>query len=314
VIILEQDIVQFVREFFFPEDASDEDLLSSKLLNELRVSLNYYSRQNPAGKLSKIVTITLNSMPGLTKALGEEFGMPVSCLLGREILKTTDIVDLGLLSAAGMALREKDFSTKDFDLSERAKRRNLSKEEGRSVFFHYQVMAGVVTACAVVLFLTWKMTNKMAIEQKARLKILEEKAGVFRSSEVSQIDELTQELKNKLTNYKDIRIKSNIAYYLHKIPALLPRGTWLKTFNISYYDTPLKEDELTRIVSRVSLTLDGYAYLKSANEQFRLVNLLVSILKKEENFSDSFDNIDLVTVQQDSLQNHSVTYFKIVCK
>jgi hypothetical protein len=314
VIILEQDIVQFVREFFFPEDTSNEDLLSSKLLNELRVSLNYYSRQNPMGKLSKIVTLTLKPMPGLTKALSEEFGMPVSCLLGSEILKSTPVADLGLLSAAGMALREKEFSTKDFDLSERAKRLNLSKEEGRSEFLHYQVMAGVVATCAIVIFLTWKMTNKLVSKQQALLKVLEEKAGVFRSSEVSQIDELTQELKNKLTNYKDIRIKSNIAHYLHKIPALLPQGMWLKTFHVAYYDTPLKEDRLTRNVSRVSLVLDGYAYLKNANEQFRLVNLLVSVLKKESDLASSFDNIDLVTVQQESLQNHAVTYFKIVCK
>jgi hypothetical protein len=57
IVILDREVVQFVREFQLSEDLPDTSI-NTKLLNDLRVSLNFYIRQNPEGKVRKIITLS----------------------------------------------------------------------------------------------------------------------------------------------------------------------------------------------------------------------------------------------------------------
>src|SRR3989338_1934706 len=75
IIFVDQDVVQFVREFQLPAadhaNPSEFETFTSRLFNEIRVSLNFYSRQNPQGKITRIIVLSTHDLSPLTKSLAE---------------------------------------------------------------------------------------------------------------------------------------------------------------------------------------------------------------------------------------------------
>lgn len=313
VIITDQAVVQFVREFQVPADQDDKADLTARLFNDIRVSLDFYIRQTQQKKIDSISILSLSPFEELQKDLSSEFKIPVKSIPAANVLKTDQVADIGLLSAYGIAIRDKAFSSKNFDLSEKSRKlQNAGGADAEAV--NYRMMAGVVAACALIIFLTAFLTDKMVSGlQKQRVE-LQAKQGIFEGSETSQVEKMKTDLSDKLSSYKEVRIKSSISFYLRKIPQLLPQGTWLNNLDITYNDSPSKKGRGAKKVSPLAVTLDGYVYLENLNNQFRVVNSLVARFKEEEHFSSSFADIDLVIMRQENLKNYPVTYFKIVCK
>ena len=110
-----------------------------------------------------------------------------------------------------------------------------------------------------------------------------------------------------MLEYKDIQVKSNMAFYLVKIPQVLPEGTWLKSWDFVYNEERVNIEESIRTIARLSMIIEGYAYVENTNEQFRLVNNLLGKLKNTKDIAGSFSKIDLITVRQETLDNYPVT-------
>ena len=314
IIIVENDVVQFVREFQMPTEENNSSVLNAKLFNDLRVSFNFYSRQNPQGKVDKIITLSIGQPQIQPEELSKELGIPVVILQAEDILRANQISDIGLLSAYGATLRDKTASSKDFELSEKA---TILQEAGQAAMAqarNYKIMVGLIAFCALAVFLTASLSKKMVSGSKQRLVELEQKQGPFRSSGLEQIESLKTELSNKLTAYQNVHASSDISFFLIKIPAMLPPGTWLKTISINYIDDTAVAGGNSKKAAKVLISLEGYAYLESTNEQFRLVNNLAAQLKNEEDFAKFFTDIDLATVQQENIGEYVATYFRINCK
>lgn len=314
IIITEDEVVKSVREFQTAVNASNAATLGNRFFNDVRVSLNFYSRQNPPGVVNKIITIANSNLESLSQDLSKDLNIPVTSLLAAKIMKTEKISDLGLLYAYGGALRDKEFSPKDFELSDRARKMQRLGEMAKVRFKQYQIMGGVLAGCAVVAYLTILLSNNLAVGHRKRLAELKEKQSTFTESKTDDILAKKSEVSTKLASYKDIRIKSDVAYYMAKVPELLPKGTWLKNLDFQYYIKAVTENDVPRSLSVISVSMEGYVYKENANEQFRLVNSLVARLKEDKEFAKEFTDIDLSTVRQDNLNNVTVTYFKITCR
>ncbi len=310
IVIVEKDIVQFVREFQTPFEQDGGEAVNTKLFNELRVSVNFHQRQNAQSQINRIVVLSATELTALSKGLAEEFKAHGSAHAVSKILKTGSVSEPGFLAACGAAIRDKAVSTRNFDLSAKPPQ----SLEYLETLKNYKILAGVVLLSIFAVAGTVSIINWRNADDKKRFAQLKGNQGIFESSTAVKIDELKTGIAGKLAQYKDVRAKSDVGFYLQRVPDLLPPGAWLSSLNIEYYDAVVNSDAGPKKTSHLSLTLDGYIYLPNTTEQFRQVNNFVTTLKKTEDFTKSFRDIDLAAVKQDTIGNHQVTYFKITCK
>ena len=315
IIFVDHNVVQFVREFQLPamdvnNPAGLEDF-TSRLFNEIRVSLNFYSRQNPQGKITKIIALSVQDLPNLTVSLSESLNIPASLLTVSQILKTTSAQDIGFLCAFGVGLRDKRSVFNNFNLSPKAAT-SLTTTGFNLKETRYRTAILVVILAIGFISLTSFLSRNINVKYKERLTQLETQQGPFQTSTTEDIKNLEKDATTKLTAYKDIQTKSKMAFYLQRLPEILPIGTWLKGWDMSYNERQFNTDEgISRTISRISISIDGYAYLENTNEQFRLVNTLLTKLKSTKDIAKAFKNIDLVAVRQETIGDYAVTYFKI---
>ena len=232
------------------------------------------------------------------------------------ILKSSSVHESGLLNAYGIALRDKKSAFNNFNLLPKT---GLQQSAGASANENkYKLAAFAVVFAIALVALMSSVTKNMLVKYKQQLTKLKAQETPFESSSKEDIEKLDKEITDKLVSYKDIQMESQVAFYLSRLPQMLPEGAWFKDWEISYIKRKIMPDEQTqtieRSVSNISVMLEGYAYTKNTNEQFRLVNNLVTKLKNEKDIAAAFKDIDLVTVRQETLNEHPVTYFKINLK
>ncbi len=314
IIIVENEVVQFVREFRVPSEQVDSSIFYASLFNDIRVSLNFYARQNPPGRIDKLFTISFKDLNQLSKNVSQELNIPTTYLSASKILNLQQGEDFGLLHAFGVALREKGFSTKNFDLSDRAIKFQRSTTTALSEPMNYKVTALNFIICTFIILLSVILTTRVEKGLNKKLIDLQNQLGHFQSSTVEQISEMNSKVSTKLSSFKEVRTESKISFYLERIPHLLPKGTWLSSFIIFYTDMGI-ERATNPSLPLLAVTMEGFTYLDDFNDQFRMGQKLVSRLKTEEKgFKDTFKNIELVTLRQQNFGLYNVTYFKIVCK
>ncbi|MCK5580372.1 MAG: pilus assembly protein PilM [Candidatus Omnitrophica bacterium] len=311
IIIVERKVVQFVRDFPLPEG---EELSASntKFLNDIRVSLNFYKRQNVDGKIEKIILLSLRDLSDLANTMAEEFHIAATATTAAKILKTDSVEDIGLLTSYGLTLREKAFSSKNFDLSEKSTQ--LQKTAGTSFaeMINYKMLVITIFGCVLTVFLSVFLANQMISGYRSRLASLDEKQGLYRSLQTNDIEKKNDAALLKLNAYKSIHLESTVAEFLSSVPHLLPPEAWLNRWNIEYYKFTKKSAKTD--TAKVSMIMEGYIYMENPTEQFRLVNHLPKYLSKNKKFAKNFNNINLVSSNQQNLQNYTVIAFKIKCK
>jgi hypothetical protein len=90
---------------------------------------------------------------------------------------------------------------------------------------------------------------------------------------------------------------------LDRISHLLPEGLWLDEF---YYTRPKGS------ASQV-LTLIGYAYKSTGEDQIKVVNKFLEDLKNDNLFSSGFSWVKLDSISNVTYNNMQVNNFKISC-
>jgi len=159
--------------------------------------------------------------------------------------------------------------------------------------------------------------SSSAVTQKQyrRLESLKTELGPYKSLEKTDIEKMSQDISQKLNNYKNVRITSNLKYYLYKIPSLMPYGMWLKSMKIRYdtnKNTAPASPDSARPETRKYIELQGYVYQDNINDQFKLINQFYSAIKEQDGFKDTFKNIELKT-RQEEFQKFQVSFFVITC-
>ena len=315
ITVTDKDVIQFVREFQSSIEGTGLPAENAKFFNDIHVAFNFYQRQNPQGKLDRIITLSTNDLSPLTAGLSQEFKIPATSLTVAKILKTEQISDSGMLSAAGAAIREKASASKNFDLTTKIKT-NKPGLESTSVLANWNLkLVGICVGASIALvYLTWLWSTSSIADAKKRSANLSKKLGIYESSPKEKITELKDGVVSKLNQYQDVRTKSDITYYLRKIPQMLPSGAWLNNLNIEYYEGAETNDGILRRVANVALSMDGYVYLPTSNEQLRQINTMVAKMKNDKELAKLFKEIVLANVKQDNYNNYTVTNFRIGCK
>lgn len=305
ITVTDKDVIQFVRDFQSTVEGSGTPAENTKFFNDIRVSLNFYQRQNPQGKLDRLTILSENDLTTLATGLGQEFKIPAVSLTIQKILKNAPTNELGILSACGSSLRDNTISSKSFTLS--LKSRSATALDTGELFSGWNlkilIPSVILSIAAVVGTLT--LTRQNIHESKVKADNLIKSLGIYESSPEDKIIELKNSATSKLEQYRNIRITSEISHYLSKIPKLLPKGAWLSNLSIEYFDGN---------INKVVIGIDGYVYLPNVDDQIRQVNTIIPKMKADKEFSELFENIVLTNAKKDTFNNYPVTFFHITCK
>ncbi len=318
IIITTQGDPLFVREFqlrpAYDVEEQDNDQWSAHLIDEVNISLDYFSRQEDMPNVEQIIFLSKSSPDVVIKKLEGKLPLPVHVVCLQEIFHNDEINLIGFLKAYGSAVAGQKLPVY-FELSGEKKRQH-TKPSLAADGLDYKEIIKTVVICVISIILTFIVTNNLIKRHKYKVEELKKELGEYQSISIEKVRLKNSRLKNRLNVLKNIRLKSDIHFFLEIIPTLLPSGTWIKDIDITYLDTEGKNKSYKSDSEKkniISISMSGYAYLDETKEQFRQVNELLKRLKGAKKFSDFFDNINLET-NVTKLSNYTVTVFKIQCR
>lgn len=314
IIIVDQEVPQFVREFQLRSAnvAGDPQALMSRLTSEIKVSFDYFNRQDNQLKIQKLLFLNSSPSEDFVKTLEEDFGIPskqitTDALLGNNL--STDVTDVNFVTAFGAGIGEAN-TVVNFNFSSQNTKTAKIKTGLPAINFDPKPLLTTAVICAGLIGLAVFGSTQFVTSPRKILEALSEQVGpAFQDADVSKINDQKSEFENKLNKIKDVRTKSNFSALLTSVPNLLPDGTWLTSFDIFYTSETSKDKKIKIIVE-----LEGYAYLENTNGQFSLVNSIAQNLKNDKDFTQNFEDILLETVRAEKMGVFPVTYFKIKCQ
>ena len=336
ITIVDEDIPQFVREFHLStistNDQSEENIeeTTKKLIGEVRISLDYFNRQNEQLQVENAILLSASNLEELSKTLEKNLPISIIPIDDQSILGDPTKKELGYLNAYGASIISVAGSPIHFNLSRQSsgqKSKLKVKVPRKPVNYKSIIKTALVCVPLIIGSVVVSEFSKQNFEKD--ISDLNEKLGLFQDAEIEMIEKQEKTLRDKLTYFKNVRMESNATSFLFLIPDMLPEGTWIKTLDITYDDSSTFElpgDESKPTLRRTTntrnknetanliVTIEGYAYSENRNQQFRLVNRLLRNLKDNKDFSGFFSDIDVETAKSQKLDNYSVTAFKIVCK
>ncbi|MBF0384664.1 MAG: pilus assembly protein PilM [Candidatus Omnitrophica bacterium] len=323
IYVVEKGIPLFVREFQLRIPAGQKDTgpkaLMMLFINEIRISLDYFNRQNNQVQAKEIILITTSGDELAAKTIEDNIKLPVASVNISNILGTKEEKDLDLICAYGAAILTPGGPTSLFDLST-----DEIKSKGQMMSMGIpglNIISVLITAliCLPLIIASLILPNKLLQRSKTSLEAIKKDIGKKIVLTNSDIKKQNGEIRDKLNYFKNLRFASNTFYFTATIPSLLPKGAWLTNMSINYssYDQAVeKNTEQTAIKNMPAqeVNISGYSHWEDKNTQFKIINNFVKNLKEDPQIGKAFDIIDLESVKSQNLENYSVTAFKIIMK
>jgi len=330
IIIVEDGVPQFIREFRLgiPSVTNmglDYEGIKSRLFNEIRISLDYYSRQHTQSKIDKI--LFLSSIPAeVTENLGKDLGLASASLNAHSVLEIKEETPLGTLNAFGAGLKKSVAVTAHIDLSKSRQKEKEAEEEFVPKPINLTRIAQVGAVCAGIFLIVFLFSFQKTSSYQAKLSQLAQRQGPYEALSIEEINKKRDDTIKKLGIYKNVNLRTDVAYFLKRIPELLPQGAWLTNLSIDYSDIALtlsdadkqkktgKDLDKMRAKAKINIMMDGYIYADDINEQINLANRLPAGFKSDQNFFNYFQEAKLLSVRKENLADQTVTFFQISLK
>ncbi|MDO8730410.1 MAG: pilus assembly protein PilM [Candidatus Omnitrophota bacterium] len=292
-----------------PDEASPE--LLEALLNETRVSIDYYRRRflgEPA--VSKIILFGSIEDPKKIEELFKSLELPVELGDPFKKLGGAKTVPGSFLSVSvGLALRGLDNRTGGINLLPSDQRR---ASQGVLKPLIFQAVAAVV---ALGIWYSASISD---------LRGLEKKIANFQSQQIKienvqpnlGLDELrelrSQSLreKNCLTALADLKIRPSSL--LVELARTMPEEAWLQ-YVVLRNRTEIDPKKSTVPGRRAILRLVGSAFANNREMELEKINRFLAALQKNPVFKTAFSKFSLDSVQRESFQKEEVTEFHLTC-
>lgn len=329
IVVVDQGIPYFIRDFQLKSTSMDTEAnepraLMGRLINEIRISLDYFNRQNTLLKVNQALLLSNATTDDIQSKLEEELAMPITTLQTSAVVSHDNIDDIGFLSSVGVSLCDSVPSPVSFNLSQKDEKKNIKLANIKAPDLSFYKTTIIVAAVCVSILVGVGMLLKN-FSQGAE-HTLAQQVKELGSKDAITTDLLKQQVINnklKLDGFKNVRAVSDVSLFLSTLPRLLPEGVWIKTLEITYgsgSQPKAQSDEKSQanhslLVSYAPmLNIIGYAYLEDKSEQFRLVNKLLKNFKENDDFKFFFNSIEMEVIRADKIDEYQVTYFKLKCQ
>ncbi|MFQ5680609.1 MAG: pilus assembly protein PilM [Candidatus Omnitrophota bacterium] len=301
------------------DEGPRKDMLP-KLINEIKISLDYCRRRQAAArplKINKLILLSVDDKNEWVEQLHSALEIPVTTVsIQKNISSQKEGFDLELSQAYGVSLRGVVGFPLNIDLFSRA---NLSAEEDDysdevSVMrrlnsqLDRNFLAGNIIVFFVLIFAVHLFGLRQSMVYNDKLKSLKINRRPVAALDVNAVS--YDKLKEAEKDYaQKISVLSNLdkrrdyfAPKLSAIAALRPEGLWLTQIDYSQKANDRRE-----------LILSGLVYLRDEQKEFSAVNGFLTSLQKNSAFS-GFSGISLLSMSRKKVRKYDLTGFRIRCR
>jgi hypothetical protein len=145
------------------------------------------------------------------------------------------------------------------------------------------------------------MQLKLAQKQFDKISAQE---GAYLNETQDSIQAEVQDNIDKLAQYKNIRMKSEIINIILRLASDLPKGALLSDFRINY-DTANFNNK------NVIIDIQGRVLIEGTDAQMALVNKMFAVFKNDKELSQYIKNVNLVSINFEAYNDRQVTGFNI---
>ena len=109
IIVVDNHMPQFVREFQLcvpgaTQETPDPQALMTRMMSEVRISLNYFNRQEERFKVKKLVFLSSSDPADILRRMEDDLRLPVISITTDSVLANAPSQDVNFLKAYGAAL------------------------------------------------------------------------------------------------------------------------------------------------------------------------------------------------------------------
>jgi len=318
IIISDKGIPSFINDFKLPSITSEADKLKkddllAKLVNDIRLSIDYYQRHTPKTKVSSIVLCPEDIPQEVIDGLKEEVGIPFVSVEAKEILELEDSIRIGLLHAYGAGIRnflpvdstidlnKKLAVTDKAELVMALRPKPLSPRQIKKV-----IQTGVIAGALVFVFFLFNLYQVSSIKSQTKnisKKQIAADSNLFSLSK-KKLEKRLIEVKEKIRTFSGIKKEEALTPLLTGLAESLPDGVWLQSLT---FNNVVKKN-----VKNLDIT--GFCYAENRSVQINAINQFVSNLKKNPLFLEEFKVIDVRFMTQKKIDEWLITGFAITCK
>ena len=318
IVIVDQGTPLFVRDFHLriPENQQDKSSAAQTkmLINELRISLDYFNRQNNQVRVKEILLISTEEVEIVAARCKDDLEMDVTPINSQIDIGGEPQDIISNMSSFGAGIFQSVYSRASFNLIDKTRIAKGSKSFAPiSNSINLKTLAPIIAACIILCLTSFTMPNIMLSAKKNSIASLKKKLADHKDVSTSKLKEKDKSLNKKIKNISNIRTESDIAFFLSAIPKLLPEGVWVNKFSINYKKAVKKEIDKKKTVISPRIEMTGHSFSDIPSQQFAQVNEFLSNLKEKDTFSRFFKNIDLKAVTSKTIDAYEVKSFSITC-
>lgn len=319
IYIVNKGIVKFVRDFSlgvpFSPDQDMSDFIKVKLANEVRVSLDFFSRQQADTDVQRIVVLDSFVNYDFYKGLSEDIGLAVFPYEIGTLLEIEGGADICHLGAYGAALSGVTSNVIDFNLAE-SEQREQSPKQVRAAFkmpsfLPFAVGGGLL----LILGLVWFFFNSKVTERESEVSAVRTDLGEYADLSFDEVESLKNKEIKLVKALKNLEIRSSTVPVLMEIFRLLPDSMWLEQLTLTYETaTSVGNDGMPRLVYAPVLSMSLRGIVMDANAGFNEVNNFLITLKTNPQVRSVFKEVALGDVASDEGKRFTVVSFPLSFK
>ncbi len=335
IMVVDHHMPQFVREFQLrvpgaAQENPDPQALMTRMMSEVRISLNYFNRQEERLKVKRLAILSSSDPADIVHRLEDDLHMPVTSITTDSILADAPSQDVSFLKAYGSALYTSFNLPSDLNLLELKTKAVKLTSAAAPRKINYKSVAVTAALCLPIIVAAFFLTAPKIKTQEFHKEALGQELKSSKDVSAQKVRQENEALSKKLDYYKNIPTESDIAAILVTIPKLLPDGVWVDQIDIVYPDIFPSEQEKQRgggaspsnkgvvtvpkSTDKPVVDIKGYAYSAIPSDQFKLVNDLLANFKGNEEFSAFFEHMDFESIQAKPYGKYPATFFHLKCK
>jgi len=308
LMIYQDGTLSFMRKLNISVDRLDLSTLQNTLTNEIRVSFNFFERQNRDEKIQRLIILSQHKIPGIVDALSPEININITLVpISKFIPGNDDPQSFTHLNALGATRRHEMLSTKFFDLSESAIAMQRSGRDPMETLKQYGVMTGVIAACVLFFLCMTFVLQRVVNFNKSAITKLTTKLGAFADLKWQDLNDKRDEAYQQLQNYTMTRTISQTHVVLSEIPNILSAGAWLESLSITYAPSARNTDP------NLELELSGKIFSPDTNQQFYLLSEIIRLLKEHRGLNQFYGEVARSEAERTTENQKTLTRFTIVC-
>lgn len=297
IIITENGIPYLKREVSILQK---DDILREQVLNEFRLSANYYKREFPEKNISRFILSGLTEAPKWLPSLQTSLNIPVEHITPLQELTNKDLPSSQFEIPLGLALRMLEKQTLNL---------NLLPLELTPIKYNIPKVIAIEVVTAIII------TTIISLIQIPQLMHTEKELSFAKKNKLEyselELDKKTMdELKAtdtewlKKGNILNKFTQSQISWYdkLKEFAEIIPEDSW--TTQLSLNNSP-------ESTGAKKLIIKGKTYTENPVKELEATGSFFKKLKSDTSFMAGFRDASLGTINKTTIDKHEVVEFEI---